>query len=321
MPGTRAQLGSSGPVITRIGLGTWAIGGPYEFGWGPTDDEESIGTIHYAVEQGLNWIDTAPVYGRGHSEELIGLALRSLDPGVEVYVFTKCGRNFYDTDQISSDLRPATIRRECDESLRRLGVERIDLLQFHWPDPDTGARLEDSWAALGELVDEGKVRWAGVSNFPPRLLDVCESIRHVDSVQPPLNLLNRGARDDVIPWCREHGAGVIAYAPLANGLLTEKYRNQPMRQLTPDDWRRRSPQFQEPALSRNLRIATALGDIAHRIGVNLPVLAIAWVLAIPGVTGAIVGARRPDQVRNWLDAMDRSLSPGTLAEIDSVLSA
>ncbi len=298
------NLGTEGPEITVLGLGTWAIGGPYEFGWGPVDDQESIAAIRHGVESGINWVDTAPVYGLGHSEEIVGRAIRPWRAGDEVFLFTKCGRNYYSKSRISSNLRPETIRAECEESLERLGVDRIDLLQFHWPDPDTGTPIEDSWGTMVELIDEGKVRWVGVSNFDVALLDQCEAIRHIDSVQPPFNLIQRSARRDVIPWCREHGTGVIVYAPMASGLLTGKYDREAIENLAPDDWRRRSANFTEPALSRNLRLVEALRPVGQRLGTTLAVLAISWTLSTPGVTGAIAGARRPDQVNGWIGASE-----------------
>jgi aryl-alcohol dehydrogenase-like predicted oxidoreductase len=315
------RLGSTGPQLSVLGLGTWAIGGPYEFGWGPVDDDESISAIRFAIQAGINWIDTAPVYGMGHSEEVVGQALRSFRAGEDVLVFTKCGRNYYGPDRISSDLRPETIKRECDESLRRLGLDRIDLLQFHWPDLDTGTALEDSWATMGELIEAGKVRWGGVSNFDVDQLRLCESIRHVDSLQPPLNILNPAARKDIIAWCREHGVGVIAYAPLANGMLTGKFDREATSQLAPDDWRRQSPNFNEPALSRNLQVIDGLRPLADSLGIDLTELALSWVLSAEGVTGAIVGARTAEQARGWLRAATISLPESARAEIKSIVEA
>jgi aryl-alcohol dehydrogenase-like predicted oxidoreductase len=315
------RLGTEGPDISRIGLGTWAIGGPYEFGWGPIDDDESIAAIRHAIESGVNWIDTAPVYGLGHSEEITGRAVKPWKAGQEVLIFTKCGRNYYGSSgKISSDLRPETIRRECDESLGRLGVERIDLLQFHWPDPTTGTAIEDSWGTMAELIEEGKVRWCGVSNFDIPLLELCEATRHVDSLQPPLNLINRGARDDVIPWCLEHGTGVIAYAPMASGLLTGKFDLRGAEALAPDDWRRRSPNFQEPDLSRNLRLVERLRPVASRLETSLAALAVAWTLAVPGVTGAPVGAKRREHIDGWIGAADLYLTEQDLGEIELAIS-
>jgi aryl-alcohol dehydrogenase-like predicted oxidoreductase len=316
----KRRLGAKGPEITVLGLGTWAIGGPYEFGWGPVDDQESIAAIRRGIASGINWLDTAPVYGLGHSEEIVGRAIRPWRAGDEILVFTKCGRNYYSQSRISSNLRPETIRAECEESLQRLGVDRIDLLQFHWPDPDTGTAIEDSWGTVVELVDEGKIRWAGVSNFDVALLERCQAIRHVDSVQPPFNLIQRSARNDLMRWCREHGVGVIVYAPMASGLLTGKYDRKAIEDLAPDDWRRRSTNFTEPALSRNLRLVEALRPVAHRLGTTLAALAIAWTLSTPGVTGAIGGARRPDQVDGWIRASEIVLDPETLQEIETLIA-
>lgn len=316
----KRTLGTEGPQITVLGLGTWAVGGPYEFGWGPVDDDESVAAIRHGIELGINWLDTAPVYGLGHSEEIVGRAIRPWRAKDEVFVFTKCGRNYYSKGRISSNLRPETIRAECDESLRRLGMDRIDLLQFHWPDPDTGTQIEDSWGTMVELIDEGKVRWIGVSNFDVALLERCEAIRHVDSVQPPFNLIHRSARNDVIPWCREHGIGVIVYAPMASGLLTGKYNLKAIESLAPDDWRRRSVNFTDPALSTNLLLVEALRPVADRLGTTLAALAIAWTLSTPGVTGAIGGARRPDQVIGWIGASEIVLDPETLQEIETLIA-
>jgi aryl-alcohol dehydrogenase-like predicted oxidoreductase len=316
----KRTLGTKGPEITVLGLGTWAVGGPYEFGWGPVDDNESIAAIRHGIELGINWLDTAPVYGLGHSEEIVGRAIHPWRGTDEVFVFTKCGRNYYSNSRISSNLRPETIRAECEDSLRRLGMDRIDLLQFHWPDPDTGTPIEDSWGTMVELVNEGKVRWIGVSNFDVALLERCERIRHVDSVQPPFNLIHRSARSDVIPWCREHGIGVIVYAPMASGLLTGKYDRKAIENLASDDWRRRSVNFIEPALSANLLLVEALRSVADRLGTTLAALAIAWTLSTPGVTGAIGGARRPDQVDGWIGASEIVLDPETLQEIESLVA-
>lgn len=314
------RLGASGPEITTVGLGSWAIGGPYEFGWGPVDDQESISAIRHGIERGINWVDTAPVYGKNHSEEVVGLALEPYETGKDVLVFTKCGRNYYGSDgKISSDLRPETIRWECEQSLQRLKVERIDLLQFHWPDPDTGTPVEESWGTLGELIDEGKVRWGGVSNFTVSLLERCEAVRHIDSLQPPLNLINRAARNDVIPWCKEHGVGVIVYAPMASGLLTGKFDRQRIDGLPSDDWRRRAANFTEPRLSRNLLLVEQLEQVAAELNVSLPALSVAWTLSVPGVTGAIAGARSPEQVDGWLPAAQLQLPPQVLQDIQRVI--
>ena len=317
------QLGSHGPVITTVGLGTWAMAGPWEFGWGPADDRESIAAIRRGVEAGLSWIDTAPLYGHGHAEEVVGRALQSFEAGEDVLVFTKCGRRFPPPGQSGSiryDLTPASIREECEQSLRRLGIERIDLYQFHWPDYATRTPVEESWQAMAELQDAGKVRWLGLCNYPVDQLPRIQSVRHVDSLQPPYSLLSRHARQELIPWCAQNGTGMIVYSPMASGLLTGSFGSDGLERLAPDDWRRRSPMFTEPKLSQNLALVERLGPIAERLGCDLPALAVAWTLATPGVTGAIVGARRPSQVDGWIQAADVALPAGTLAEIERAIA-
>jgi aryl-alcohol dehydrogenase-like predicted oxidoreductase len=312
------RLGSAGPEITTLGLGTWALAGRYRFGWGPVDDEESVAAIRRAIDAGVNWIDTAPTYGDGHSEEVVGRALEPFRAGEEVLVFTKCGRPWLG-GEVYYDLRPESIRAECDASLRRLRVERIDLYQFHWPDYGTGTPVEESWATMVELVDEAKARWIGVCNFDVPLLRRCEAIRHVDSLQPPLSLLNRHARGELVPWARENGTGVIAYSPMASGLLTGSFNRDGLERIAEDDWRRRAPSFQEPQLSKNLALVDRLEPLAARLGVTVAALAVAWVLAVPGVTGAIVGGRRPSQLDDWLGAGDLKLDEQVLAEIEALL--
>jgi aryl-alcohol dehydrogenase-like predicted oxidoreductase len=316
------RLGSQGPEISVLGFGSWALGGPWKFGWGPSDDDEGIAAIRHSIDSGVTWADTAAVYGYGHSEEVVGRAVEPYRVGEEVLVFTKCGEPWLDAaGQTHGDgLRPESIRDECEHSLRRLGVERIDLYQFHWPDTTTGTPVEESWGTMAELVEEGKVRWVGVCNFTPALLERCEPIRHVDSVQPPLSLLNPGAREDVVPWAREHGSGVIAYSPMASGLLTGAFSHERLEKLAPDDWRRHADAFQEPELSRALAVVDGLRPIAERLGCSLPTLAVAWTLTVSGVTGAIVGARRPAQVDQWLPAGDFDLDEQTLAEIEQLIA-
>jgi aryl-alcohol dehydrogenase-like predicted oxidoreductase len=318
----KRRLGREGPRLTTLGFGTWAIGGPYKFGWGPQDDAESIAAIRHGVESGINWIDTAPVYGIGHSEEVVGRAVRQYAVGEEVYLATKCGRKWIGPREgggLVFDLRPESIREECEESLERLGVERIDLFQFHWPDTETGTAVEDSWGTMQELVEEGKVRWRGVSNFDVGLLERCERIAHVDSLQPPFSLIDRRARRELIPWCAARGVGVVVYSPMASGLLSGKYTAAAMEELAPDDWRRRFAPFQEPRLSRNLALVDRLTSVAARLGTTLPALAVAWTLATPGVTSAIVGGRRPDQVDGWIPATELRLSERDLSEIEAAI--
>jgi aryl-alcohol dehydrogenase-like predicted oxidoreductase len=315
------RLGVTGPELSTVGFGCWAIGGPWRFGWGEVDDDDSVAAIRRAVELGVNWVDTAAVYGVGHSEEIVGRALAHHRVGEDVLVFTKCGRRWEGRPEgiIENDLRPESIREECDASLRRLGVERIDLYQAHWPDWTTGTLLEDSWGTMAELVDHGKVRWIGASNFDEDLLARCEAIRHVDSVQPPLSLLARGARKTVVRWAAEHGSGVICYSPMGSGLLTGAFDRGRIETLGPDDWRRQAPPFQEPQLSLNFALVERLRPIAAGLGATMPALAVAWVLAQPGVTGAIVGARSPRHVEGWVEASDLALDGSVLEAIEEAI--
>jgi aryl-alcohol dehydrogenase-like predicted oxidoreductase len=308
------RLGSDGPEVSVVGVGAWAIGGPWQFGWGPQDDDESLAALHRAFDAGVNWVDTAAVYGLGHSEEVVGQAVR--EHGGEVLVFTKCGRPWYgrENNEPTYDLRPETIRFELEQSLKRLGTDHVDLYQFHWPDTETGTPVEDSWAAMADLVTEGKVRWAGVSNFDVQGLERCERVRHVDSLQPPFSLINRSAVRE-IAWCAANGTGVLCYSPLGSGLLTGGFDADRVRDLPAGDWRRTSAEFRPPRLEANLELARRLEPVAERHGVPVAAVAVAWVLATDGVTGAIVGARRPSQVDGWLPAGDLQLTEADLAEL------
>jgi aryl-alcohol dehydrogenase-like predicted oxidoreductase len=315
------RLGTSQLQLSSVGFGAWAAGGAgWAFGWGPQDDAESIAAIRHAIELGVNWIDTAAVYGLGHSEEVVCRALDGISPDERPYVFTKCGMVWDQRDPEAAPrqvLRPESIRTECEASLQRLGVERIDLYQFHWPD-QTGTPVEESWEAMTRLVDAGKVRAIGVSNFDVTLLERCEAIRHVDCLQPPLSLIRRQAAESEIPWCARHGTGVIGYSPLQSGLLTDRFSPGRMASLPEDDWRRRSPEFKPPRLGRNLALRDALRPIAQRHDTSVSVVAIAWALAWPGVTGAIVGARSPGQVDGWIGAATLEL---TLEDLDQIARA
>ena len=317
-------LGASGMRITAVGLGAWAIGGGgWAYGWGPQDDAVSLATMRRALESGINWIDTAAVYGLGHSEEVVGGFLRELPQGERPLVFTKCGMSWDGQDRTAEPrrtLEPASIRAECEASLRRLGVERIDLYQFHWPD-ETGTALEDSWAEMLRLVAEGKVRAAGVCNFDIGLLGRCEAVRHVDSLQPGFSMIRRGVAAQEIPWCARHETGVICYSPMQSGLLTDGFDAARDAALAPDDWRRRSPGFRPPALERNLALRDALRPIALRYGTTVAAVAVAWTLAWPGVSGAIVGARAPEQIDGWLRGASLELTVGDLDEIAAAISA
>jgi len=315
-------LGSSNIAITTVGFGAWAIGGGgWAFGWGPQDDNSSLAAMRHAVALGINWIDTAAVYGLGHSEEVVGRFLRECPPSDRPLVFTKCGLVWNERNRRADPVRtlePRSIRRECEASLRRLGVEPIDLYQFHWPD-ESGIPVEDSWAEMGRLVDEGKVRLAGVSNFDTDLLERCEAVRHVDSLQPPFSLVRRDAAAAEIPWCAAHGTGVIGYSPMQSGILTDRFSRHRVEQMADDDWRRRSAYFQEPALTANLALRDALRPIAARLHTTVAAVAIAWTLAWPGVSGAIVGARSAEQIDGWIDAARLELTNDDLDEIANAI--
>lgn len=310
-------LGTSGMEITTVGFGAWAAGGGgWYSGWGPQDDDASIAAMRHALERGVNWIDTAAVYGLGHSEEVVGRLLRELPRDEWPLVFTKCGLVWDERDPMADAkfvLTPDSIRREIEASLRRLGTERIDLYQFHRPDASTP--VEDSWETMIRLIEEGKVRAGGVSNFGVDLLERCEAIRHVDSLQPPLSMIRRDAAGGEIPWCAAHDTGVIVYSPMQSGILTDRFSAARMQSLAEDDWRRRAAEFQQPKLDRNLALRDALKPIAERHGVTVAAVAVAWTLAWPGVTAAIVGARSPEQVDGWIAAADLELTNDDSSEI------
>jgi aryl-alcohol dehydrogenase-like predicted oxidoreductase len=313
----RRRLGSSGPEISTVGFGAWAAGGPWKVGWGPQSDDDSIAAIRRSLELGCNWIDTAAIYGLGHSEEVVGRALEGLDRS-HVIVATKCGRVPDEAGTPHSDLRPQSIRTELETSLRRLKLDYVDLYQIHWPDNETGTPLEDSWAAMANLQAEGKVRYLGVSNFNVEQLERCEAVHHIDSLQPPYSLLRRDIEANVLPWCREHGVGVIVYSPMQAGLLSGTFD---INRVAKDDWRRRNPFFQEPQLSQNLALVERLRPIAERCGKTVGQLAIAWTVAQPGVTAAIVGARRPEQVDQNAAAMAWTLTDAETREIQAAMQA
>jgi aryl-alcohol dehydrogenase-like predicted oxidoreductase len=310
------KLGNSDLHLTTVGLGAWAMGGGgWDWGWGSQDDADSIATIHRALDLGVNWIDTAPVYGFGHSEEVVGKALAGLRH--EVFVATKCGLVWDERKNASySDLRSESIRREVEASLRRLNTDYIDLYQIHWPNPDE--QIEEAWATIADLIQEGKVRYGGVSNFSVEQIERARSIHPVTSLQPPYSMLVRDIETDLLPYCEENGIGVIVYSPLQAGLLTGKFTRERLAQLPPDDWRTRNRHFQEPAFSRNLAFVEALRPIAERNSRTLAQLAIAWVLRKQAVTAAIVGARRPDQIEETAPAADWTLSPEDIAEIEEL---
>ena len=316
------SLGSSGLNITRLGFGSWAVGGGgWAFSWGPQDDELSLAAMRTAVEAGINWIDTAAVYGLGHSEKVVGRFIRELPAGDRPLVFTKCGL-IWDPHARNAaprhTLKPESIRKECESSLRRLGIERIDLYQFHWPD-ESGTAVEDSWGTMLRLIDEGKIRAAGVSNFDVGLLERCEAIGHVSSLQPPFSMINRAAAAREIPWCASHDTGVICYSPMQSGLLTDSFTANRLASLADDDWRRAAVDFQQPDLSLNLALRDALRPVAKRHGTSVSSVAVAWTLAWQGITGAIVGARSPEQVKGWIAAASLTLTPEDLDQIAAAI--
>jgi aryl-alcohol dehydrogenase-like predicted oxidoreductase len=311
------RLGNSDLIITRLGLGTWAIGGSgWQFGWGAQDDQESILAIREAIDAGINWIDTAAVYGLGHSEEVVARALAGVSE--KPYVFTKCSMVWGRDRQIKRSLKSDSVRRECEASLRRLGVERIDLYQVHWPEPD--ADLEEGWTELARLKEEGKIRYLGVSNFNVDQMKRAQAIAPITSLQPPYSLVNRKVEEEILPFAVRENIGVIAYSPMASGLLTGAMTRERIAALPDDDWRKRNPNFQEPLLSRNLCLVRRLRDIGIRHGYSAGEVAVAWVLRNPAVTGAIVGARKPGQIKGLLGAAQLELSDAGLDEIDQFLA-
>jgi aryl-alcohol dehydrogenase-like predicted oxidoreductase len=315
----KRKLGSAGPEITVVGLGTWAIGGAgWQYAWGAQDDRDSIAAIHRAVELGISWIDTAAVYGLGHSEEVVGRALAGRRS--KVMVATKCGRTWEaGSSEIVDSLSAASVRKELEASLRRLGTDYIDLYQVHWPRPEP--QIEEGWGEIAKAVKEGKVRYAGVSNFSVEQLRRIQPIHPVTSLQPPYSMLRRETEKDLLRFCGENGIGVIVYSPMQMGLLSGAFNRERVAHLAADDLRSRNPYFSEPALSRNLALVDKLKPIARRHDRSMAELAIAWVLRRPEVTAAIVGARRPEQVGETVGAADWELTKEEIAEIEALLSA
>lgn len=309
------QLGNSDLFITPVGFGAWAIGGAgWEFAWGEQDDKASIAAIHRALELGVNWIDTAAVYGMGHSEEVVARALKTW-PGKRPYVFTKCGLRWDEHGKVHHVLKGDSIRRECEDSLRRLGVETIDLYQAHWPVDDM-AELEEGWTAMAQLQREGKVRWIGVSNFNVEQMRQARGIAPITSLQPPYSLIRREIEEEVLPFCRWDEIGVIVYSPMASGLLTGAMTRERAASLPAGDWRSRNPAFQEPKLSQNLTLVERLREVGGRYGHSPGQVAIAWTLRHPAVTGAIVGARNARQVEEIMAGANFRLTRQDVVDIE-----
>jgi len=309
-----AELGRTGLEITRVGVGAWAMGGAeYDWGWGSQDDDDSIAAIHHALELGVNWIDTAAQYGFGHSEEVVGRAIAGLDP--RPFVFTKGGQPEGPDRTTLQSLKAGSLRRELEGSLERLGLDAVDLYQIHWPSPDE--EVEEGWSTLVALKEEGLTRHIGVSNFDVAQLERAQAIAPVETLQPPYSLIHRDAEREILPYCQEHGIGVIVYSPMGSGMLTGAMSRERVAQLPDDDWRKRAPAFQEPELSRNLELVDRLKRVAERHGVAPGAVAVAWTLHNPAVDGAITGFRRPDQVDPIVAAAGLELSDDDVAEIEA----
>lgn len=310
------KLGNSDLMITPVGFGAWAIGGGgWEYGWGPQEDADSVAAIHRALELGVNWIDTAAVYGMGHSEEVVARALREWK-GPRPYVFTKCVLRWDAEGKVTPNFEPESIRKECEDSLRRLQTERIDLYQMHWPPQDNGPSLEAAWQTMAALQKEGKVRWIGVSNFSVEQMERARKIAPVTSNQPPYSIVRRKIEEEILPYCERNGVGLIVYSPMFSGMLTGGMTKERALSLPANDFRSRNPEFKEPKLSKNLELVERLREIGKRHGRAPGEVAIAWTLRQPGVTGAIVGSRNAKQAE-VMRAGDLRLSPEEIAEIDN----
>jgi aryl-alcohol dehydrogenase-like predicted oxidoreductase len=310
------RLGNTDLELTVVGLGTWAIGGPWQYGWGPQDENEAIAAILKAIDLGINWIDTAAIYGCGHSEELVGRALKQTK--IKPIIATKCSLLWNDKREKIGCLKAESIRKECEESLNRLGVEAIDLYQMHWPDPEKD--IEEGWGEMVRLQKQGKVRYIGVCNYNTAQLDRIRKIAPVASLQPPYNMNNRGIEKDLLGYCAKNNIGVVTYSPMQRGLLTGKFSKKYLTTLAPDDHRLKSGDYQEPEFSATLALVDKLRPIAEKNKRTLAQLAIAWVLRRPEVTSAIVGARKPSQIAETAPAADWILTKNDIAEIEKLLA-
>ena len=312
-------LGNSNLQLTSIGFGAWAIGGGnWEFAWGPQDDDESIGAIHRALDLGINWIDTAAIYGLGHSEEIVGRALKSW-PGEMPLMFTKCSMRWHQDRSIYRSLKAGSLAEELEGSLKRLGVETIDLYQIHWPNPDE--EIEEGWEALARFKEQGKVRWIGVSNFNAEQMKCVQKIAPITSLQPPYSMLRRAIEEEILPYAEAHGIGVINYSPMVSGLLTGAMTAERVAALPADDWRRNAVEFKQPRLSRNLRLVELLWEIGSGHGVSPGVVAVAWTLHHPAITAAIVGGRSGKQLEGIAPALEFRLSEDEFGRINGFIEA
>jgi aryl-alcohol dehydrogenase-like predicted oxidoreductase len=312
-------LGNSDLHLTPIGFGAWAIGGGnWEFAWGPQDDQESIAAIHRALDLGVNWIDTAAIYGLGHSEEVVGNALKT-HSGPKPLVFTKCSMRWHQDRSIYRSLKPASLAEELEGSLRRLGVETIDLYQIHWPNPEE--EIEEGWEALARFKEQGKIRWIGVSNFSIEQMRRAQKIAPITSLQPPYSMLRRAIEDEVLPFVQANSIGVINYSPMVSGLLTGAMTAERVAAFPADDWRRRAVEFNEPRLSRNLRLVDLLREIGNGHDVTPGVVAVAWTLHNPAITAAIVGGRSAKQVEGLAGALEFRLSEDEYERINGFLAS
>jgi aryl-alcohol dehydrogenase-like predicted oxidoreductase len=312
----KVRFGKTDLEITPVGFGAWAIGGTgWRGAWGHQDDDEAVGAIRRAIELGINWVDTAAVYGLGHSEELVARALKGVAD--RPYVFTKSSLRWDENGNVINSLNWDSVKRECEESLRRLQTDVIDLYQIHWPNPNED--VEEGWSAMAELKEEGKVRHIGVSNFDVSQMERANAIAPVETLQPPYNMLNRDVEEEILPYCGENDIGVIVYSPMRSGLLTGKMTPGRIQNMPSDDWRRGADDFQEPKLSRNLELVEKLREIGERHGKSPAEVAIAWTLRHPGVTAAIVGGRRPDQVDGIIGAAEFRLSEDEIEEIETAI--
>jgi aryl-alcohol dehydrogenase-like predicted oxidoreductase len=313
------RLGNSDLHITPIGFGAWAIGGGgWAFAWGEQDDNDSVATIREAIDLGINWIDTAAVYGLGHSEDVVATALAGV--AKRPYVFTKCGRVWDEQKQIGKCLKAASIRAECEASLKRLKIDVIDLYQVHWPEPPED--IEEAWQTMVKLKEEGKARWIGVSNFSAEQMAQVSKYGPITSLQPPYSMIRPEVEESILPHCLANNIGVIAYSPMASGLLTGAMTRERIAALPADDWRKtKNSHYQEPRLTRNLNLVELLKRVGSRHGRTAGEVAVAWVLRHPAVTAAIVGARKPGQLRELVGAADWRLTPAEADEIDTFLKA